>query len=267
MKNYRAKFFISLFVGILSISIGFLTNEQTSYAEKNNQTIDQLNAKQIIDIFPNKILAQSVAQALGTEINTCVTQQQLDTITTLTLSGEYDYYQSLKRNLNLFKGFEHLPNIEELSLNYLYELNQQSLLPISGATKLTKLSLNSCRAYRHTKLRTLSQILPYDLPNLKKLSLDIDGPSDALDNLFRLEKYEHLEELEISNLSPYLKFPSLNEFFGLHNLKKLSLQNLGLSNIDNFSFLTNLEYINLKGNNISDFSILNQLPNLKQIIK
>ncbi len=53
----------------------------------------------------------------------------------------------------------------------------------------------------------------------------------------------------------------------LTQVKEMDLSNRGICNLDGIQYFLGLEKIDLRGNNIKDFRLLDKLPNLKKIIK
>ena len=187
----------------------------------------------------------------------------------------------------VFKGAEYLTTLEKLTIEcdcIIDELNKFKNLKyletespqLQITDKLESLKTLEMNIYKEDyNIYSLEQFpnlenlninggYKINLGELKKLKiLCISGMNFSLENISTFDNLPNLEQLELSNSSEISEIKNLDK---LSNLKVLNLsENYEIENINGIENLKNLEYINLYKNNISDISVLNKLPKLKEV--
>ena len=254
-----------------------LVLELNNSEEKNRllQLIDKANSllnddqddssirKKISEWFPSNYLAASIAQQLGAKngVNTIVTKKELNKIESLVLLGDYS---EKKHDPNLLKGIEHLNNLNYFDMIDFSNLTSDILKELTKIPNLIHLNFDQCYGENRT---TIFSKLPH-LEKLRVLSYTYGEVSYSMKDIEKVPLISpNIEGLNLYNTSSIVKISSL-EFLGkLTTLKTLTLRNVGLHDIDYLETLVNLESIDLTGNNITDYSVLGKLPNLKEVIK
>ncbi|EBF5117001.1 hypothetical protein FH008_13480, partial [Listeria monocytogenes] len=190
----------------------------------------------ISDVFPDNAVAQTIRQILGaTTVSDMITQSDLDSITTVTIS----YW-----GVGNISGMEHLTNLTNLTLNENPTLSDIS--PLSGLTKLTNLKIDSSN---------VSDISPLSgLTNLTSLSLRNNQISDIspLSGLTKLTDLI-LNNNQISDVGPLGNLP---------NLLDLEMRSNQISDVSPLSTLPKVFALRLGSNQISDISSLTDIPRL-----
>jgi len=230
-------------------------------------------------IFPDPIIAQTIAAAFGRAPSARVTQAELNEIWGLEVTGWGTIWnlQGLQflNNLELLdlannaiqdiRPLSNLRNLAYLSLVF----NQVSdLSPLSGLSQLEWLWAHS---------NELSNVQPLSgLTNLTWLELSLN----QIQNIHPLSGLTNLEILglsvnRINNIQPLSSLRNLYELFlgqnplvdlrplaGLTRLERLRLSSNQIHNIDSLSGLTNLTDLWLGDNQIADFRPLNNMNRL-----
>jgi len=233
--------------------------EQTKRPEFGTYSV--IGAKRIVEIFPDPVLANVIAQKLGrTNTQARVTQAELNGIKSLSLS-----YMGKIQNL---EGVQYL---SELTSIVLRGLKTSDFSVLSNLTKLTDLDMSYSQISDINVLKNLTA--------LKNLNLDSTEISDinVLKNLTALTSLDlysnHISDISaLSNLTnltylnmKYNKISDISALNKLTNLKSLYLNNNQISDMSALSSLTNLKSLYLTGNKISDISALSNLTTLDSL--
>lgn len=187
---------------VLSIAVTSLFLNVNSMNAAGNETIN--------DLFPDAVLAEEVAKRLKRDVNSVVTQEQLNTVHTINLNGKY---------VEIFEGMNLLTGLKNLSYGNNREINK---IPAEffELTSLTTLYIQV------TSIKELPDEIE-NLTQLKSLSIGntyIESLPDSIGNLKNLENLViyglYLEELPstFTNLSNLNKLnASWNSFATLSN--------------------------------------------------
>jgi len=255
---------------------------------------DEDEPKPITAWFPDPALAGAIAQVLNVDdASTPVTSADLKRISTI----RYDSFGLAGNQIKSLVGLEFLTNLASLELRN-HEIDD--LAAISELSTLTALSLvsNNLSDRNLLQLRNLQALEHLDLHDNQIVTLD---PLQGLTNvvllrlsqnkirevnaLAHLKQLTHLwlDENEISDLSPLSSLPELEELdIGCNNVEDVSplgaiktLQVIELfrnfvSDLTPLRPLINLRHLSLgkltaAENNITDFSVLTDLPNLDSL--
>lgn len=195
----------------------------------------------IANIFPDRALADRIANALGKSYSSTVTQTELDSITELDLSA---------KGITNLEGMGTLNNLVSLNLMY----NQLGALPaeIGNLTKLEELMADGCG------LTTLPKEIG-GLISLKRLTLQSNGMTSVPDEI------GNLPALEVLDLSYRNSFPTFPEALcRITSLQDLGMAEVGLKNLPaKIGALTQLKKLVLEGNQIA--SLPKEIGRLKQL--
>ena len=196
--------------------------------------------------FADSSLERAVGEALVTaglfaQVPSSITVAQMDSLTTLNASG---------RGIQSLAGLDYATNLNTLNLN---NNKISDLSPLSYLTSLTSLNLNN------NKISDLSSLA--SLTNLTHLNLYANSIADVrpLASLTNLTSLQIGENHGISDMSPLAS---------LTNLTHLKMRGSGIDNaeLQTFSGLTNLTWLNLASNPITNLYPLTCLPNLKKLL-
>ncbi|WP_099224898.1 LapB repeat-containing protein [Listeria costaricensis] len=165
---------------------GIPSNEQTVNGEEvSNQTLQSVpDGQTYLQIFPDQVLAKHVAEAAGKEVTDIVTQEDLNKVTSLSITS------MVVTNL---EGMEYLTNLTSFSC---VNSGISDLTPLSSLTQLKRLMLRSGKK--------ISDITPLaNLTNLEYIDLGNCQVSDisALKNLTHLTTLT-LDDNKITDVSP-----------------------------------------------------------------
>ena len=233
--------------------------------------------------IPDPNLRAAIEEALGKAKDATITEADMATLTTLSIShhssGPISDLTGLEYAINLTHLFLATVGVSDISLigklTNLTELSLQvnrisDISPVAKLTKLTFLNLGQNDISDISPLAGLTKLTFLLLSNNSRLS-DI-SPVAGLTNLTDLE----LAQNNISNISPLSRLTNLTYLnlsantirdisllSGLTNLQRLSLSRSRIGDIASLSGLTNLTYLSLSDNYISDISPIAGLTNLQ----
>lgn len=238
------------------VEVNAATSDITTAPEKSLQEAPPATVDQI---FPDDALAFKVAQELGVSEDTVVTQEQLDTITTMVyvafgvedLTG-MEYLHNLKLvdlSQNNISNLENLANLTELEVVSLNENQITDITPLMNLPKLNNLELGV------NQISTLPSF--ENLTNLKILNLS----SNQLNDISALKDTPQLTNLSISanNVS------DISVLSALDNLKVFYAESNQLTSIESLRNKTKLEYFDANFNQIKDVTPLSTIPTIKSI--
>ncbi|PCH78546.1 MAG: hypothetical protein COB98_00260 [Flavobacteriaceae bacterium] len=146
-----------------------------------------------------------------------------------------------------------LANLKKLkTLNLTYTHNLRDVSPFKDLSQLDSLKYNSAEY--------IEDISPMKyLVNLKLLRFSHGKKVtdfSFLEKLVKIEKLYLRSNIHLKDLSFVSKMP---------NLKRLSIAYTGITDIAALSDFSAMEYLNLGGLKITDFSVLKSMPNLKEL--
>ena len=193
--------------------------------------------------FADPNLTAAVWEALGWPVPTTrlITAADTDSLTTLNANG---------RGIKSLVGLEHATNLDTL---HLYNNKITDVSPLASLTNLKRLNL---RANKITDVSPLAS-----LTNLETLILYANGISDVTP----LAGLTNLETLHVTG-NPLRG--NVRPLAGLTNLERLKVNDTGIrdSGLSTLAAsLTNLTYLDLSSNTISDLSPVTCLPNLERL--
>ncbi|MBM5705967.1 LPXTG cell wall anchor domain-containing protein [Listeria ivanovii] len=226
------KFFLlkSMVVALIVISGIWISSSQGMKVKAANIS----KGEAINKIFPNANLAEEIKKDLGkTSVTDVVTQNELDTITSIGGSG-----------IDTIEGMQYLNNLTFIAFN---KDNISDLSPLAGLTKMKHITLG------YNKIKDISALA--NMKDLEYLSIPGNQVSDLspLSNLTKLNHIE-LEKNEISDISVLAN---------LTNIDYLTLASNKISDISAVGNLTKLTYFAAKKNKIKDISALSNLTKLR----
>ncbi|EAE8346207.1 hypothetical protein BOQ23_04585 [Listeria monocytogenes] len=278
---------------LITLNLAFLAAFSPVYAEENsnqtNHAVSTTNkstlknsptneAEKLSTIFPDDTLASYIASLLHVSVDTTVTQQQLDSVKTVSMNNagivdltgmsRLSNLTSINLSNNAITTIDDLRNLTKLTsltlnnnqittIDSLENLDELTTLKVED-NQLTSVSLDSMNSLQFAEFQGNISITELSCINLPKITGIYSGNyisnSGVTVNSSILEK---LTMKNIPNLSQ-LVFSELNlqtvELTDLPHLTKLDLRNNHLAEIDmgNISTLTNLY---LTGNELNDLDI------------
>ena len=215
--------------------------------------------------IPDRNLRYSIERTLGKAPGTEITQVDMLTLTSLTVTAS----RAVARVADL-TGIELAVNLTELNLDTI--LNVENISVLGGLTNLTELNLGGSQTIVDisalgglTNLEKLdlraNQIIDVStlggLTNLMELNLRANRISD----IASLSSLRNLEKLDIGDNH----ISDISAFRSLTNLMELNLAGNRILDISSLSSLRNLEKLDLTGNRISDISAFRSLTNLMEL--
>jgi len=252
---------------------------------KNLTLIEQFTAlESVLVLYASKKVTKSLFSLSNLKkLSIHIRAKHTETFDVASLKNIKELYVENKNPIAL-EGFSTLKHLEVLSLkdsckaNDIYNFKNLWYLKINEAVDinklpaiptLTKLEIDVTETYevseltKFTNLKELSikgtnKINLGHLPNLKVLDISSTFPK----KIDFLEGLPNLEKLSLEN-------NGLTEITGLERLSNLKMLNLSenyeIEDLTGVTNLKSLEYLNLYENKISDVSLLNLLPSLKQV--
>ncbi|MBK3926344.1 leucine-rich repeat domain-containing protein [Listeria ivanovii] len=219
----------SLVVALIVIGGIWIGSSQGMKVEAANISKDEAINK----IFPNANLAEEIKKELGkTSITDVVTQNELDTITSISGSG-----------VDTIEGMQYLNNLTFIVFN---KDNISDLSPLAGLTKMKHIML------AYNKIKDISPLA--NMTDLEYLSIPGNQISD-ISSLLNLTKLNHVE-LENNQIS------DISVLANLTDIDYLTLATNQISDISAVGNLTKLTYLTARKNKIKDISALANLTNL-----
>ncbi|QWH75414.1 hypothetical protein EXW59_00500 (plasmid) [Bacillus mycoides] len=166
------------------------------------------------------------------------------------MQANLDLIQSLwlKGDIKSLEGLQHVRNIKELTLKYMD--NVDSLSYLKYLNKLTHFGMVHTVVHDKKSLSVLNHLV-----YLKSIFIDHAGDVNELGNL------DHLPNLESIHISSSFidKNPGLTA--SIH-LKELSLRDTDIQHYSHYSQFTQLEEVNLDGNQLKEIPDFSSNPNL-----
>ncbi|QWH64160.1 leucine-rich repeat domain-containing protein (plasmid) [Bacillus mycoides] len=186
----------------------------------------------------NEILNQLTGLLGRQATNNDLVQSNLDLIQTLWLKGD----------IKSLEGLQYLRNMKELSLKYMDSVDSLSYL--KHLNKLTHFGMVHTVVHDKKSLSVLNHLV-----DLKSIFIDHAGDVNELGDL------DYLPNLESIHISSSLldKNPGLTN--SLH-LKDLSLRDTDIQHYSHYSQFTQLEEVNLDGNQLIEVPDFSANPNL-----
>ncbi len=246
---------------------------------------------------PDRALAKILRSKLSITSKIPITQEALQTITSLANDYISEGYRQGADEIEDLTGLEHATAMTSLSLPYhgvsnitaLQSLTQLTSLdfsnnyelsnytPLSGLTNLTSLNLVNTYISDISALSGLTKLTDLNIGEdfygspFRESELSNISPLTNLTELTSLT-FSKTEVSDISHLSGLTKLTTLrisdtevsdiSHISGLTNLTTLDISRTKVSNISTLSNLTKLESLYLSGNRIADISPLTGLTNL-----
>lgn len=149
---------------------------------------------------------------------------------------------SINQNMSLvsIQGIKNLINLQELEIT---NTKVENVEEISKLTKLTKLDLRNNNITDITPLSNNIELISLDLRGNKNIDANRENYTGE-----KLEKVNKIGEILERNGTIYLDIDKLKLF---NNYKKLDLSNQNLVTLDALEGLVGLEYLNLSGNKLT----------------
>jgi len=235
-------------IGLFSVSTaGYAATAEAvqqnehSIVTKSNQRSVALPAK-ISGIFPDVVIAKTIASLLGKNIDDAVTQDDLNRVTRLYIN---------EPGVSNLDGVQYLKKMNSLTLvnsNLRKDASAiKDLTPLTDLTELKTLVLENHRVRDLSPLKNLS---------LQRLALPYNQLTDISSMNSMSKSYRSLMELDLSsnNISD---LKPLAEFEGL---KIIYLQRNNISEVETLSTFAHdhvISILDLSDNRIHDFSFLN----------
>ena len=196
--------------------------------------------------FADSSLERAVGEALVTaglfaQVPSSITVAQMDSLTTLNASG---------RGIQSLAGLDYATNLDTLNLG---NNKISDVSPLSYLTSLTSLNLN---------FNKISDVSP--LTSLTKLEV-LHLYANSISDVSPLANLTNLKSLTVTGNPLGGRVTPLANLTNLTRLKvnDVELGNSGLSTLA--ASLTNLTFLDLSSNTISDLSPLTCLPNLERL--
>ena len=199
----------------------------------------------IRNIFPDLVLAELVAEALGLNIEDTVTQAQLDEILEI---GDFMTDVVFTQRIESIEGIQYLRELQTAVFHFVTEVSD--LTPLARLQNLHTLFLASAGNIDLSDLAGMDS-----LRDLRLIGMDQALVGNGLAPLLELSNLQELalNRFQISDISPLA---------GLVGLEILDLSWNEISDLSPLAGLTNLEILHLSWNEISDLSPLVGLTNL-----
>ncbi len=245
-------------------NIKYINNKGKEYGDKVDEKIleDETHIR-----FKNKAFGAYVSSVSGATEEDMIFQW-MKTQTSLTIED---------KTVTSLEDLVFFPNLTNLKLG---RLTLENLDGIENCTKLTSLNFSGTKIKNYDKVKNISNLNSLelysavddesfgkvieslkDLTNFKYLRL---WHNDELINLKEIGKLKNLNRLviEYSNIN----IMNIDVIGELKSLKTLTIsQNKGISSIEFIKNLTNLETLELVGDNISDITPISSCTNLKTL--
>lgn len=176
-------------------------------------------------------------------------------------------YLILETDIN-FTGFENLKQLKSLKIGADMADAGVDINLLPQMKKLKRLNLTSY----HSKIKGLEQLsnLEYlrlkgcpkiKLGKLNKLKV-LDMENSGVTDFSKFKELPNLEGLDVSSMYNDLSLKGIHKF---PNLKLLTVAESDIKDITDLKPLKKLKYLDLYYTGISDVSVLNTLPNLKEV--
>ncbi len=233
-------------IGLLSFSTAgqaaeVVQQNEHSIVTKSNQRSVALPAK-ISGIFPDVVIAKTIASLLGKNVDDTVTQDDLNGVTRLYIN---------QPGVSNLEGVQYLKKMYVLTLvNSNLKKDARAIEDLTPLSDLTELKFLVVENHR---VRDLSPLK--NLP-LERLALPYNQLSDISSMKDMTKSYKSLTELDLSSNNIYDLKP-LAEFEGL---KIIFLQRNNISEVETLSTFAHdqvISILDLSDNHIHDFSFLN----------
>ena len=179
------------------------------------------------------------------------------------------YLDAQEREIECLDGLEYAQNIETLILS---RNKLQSLDPIKDLRNIEKLDVSGNQLRDLQALHGFRQLKSLNISHNNLYTMDISAVAAMInleylnmkkakiDSLVYLEKCAHLKEVSINTENGPFSFAVLGR---LKNLKKLDLSGMRLFNIDDLTYISTLEELDLSTNLMNDISALLSMENLR----
>lgn len=143
-----------------------------------------------------------------------------------------------------------LKKLKELNLTYTHGL--RDITPLENLTQLESLSYS--HAYYIENILAIGKLV--NLKFLQFTGSEIIDNFEFLNNLTKIERLHLDRNIHLKNLSFTAFMPHLRE---------LNVSSTGITDISLLSNFSAMEFLSLRGLEISDFSVLKNMPNLKEL--
>lgn len=198
-----------------------------------------------------------------------MTQDSIESITSLSLRGSFDYPTShVSEHINNIEGIKQFINLKELAVT---SHNITSIENISFPSGLEYLSLAMGKLESINNVVLPSSLKIFDLHqnfNLTEINIELPESLEEL-NLHGLSALKNWESINFPNNLKKLNLASCNLGYKIENLNlpitltELLIGDNGITNIDCLSKLINLEDLCVGANNISDISVIEKFSRLE----
>ncbi|MEJ5921244.1 leucine-rich repeat domain-containing protein [Bifidobacterium thermophilum] len=246
----------------------------------------------IAQCFPDRNLADAVAEANSKRPSDVFTQQIIDNTTTLRHAAEDSTHTNVdaSKSITSLKGIQRLQRVREISLwgegihdlSPLYSLPQLSILWIGKSDKIDVTQIS--RLTQLTELHLYADHIS-DVSSLNRLGKvnSLDLSDNGIANVAALSKLTNLVSLnlganQISDISPLQNLTKLNDLdlgenditdvtplYGLTGLTSLDLSGNDITDIQPLRQLSKLQILSLGSNRIRDVKALSGLSNLMRL--
>ncbi|OUA91624.1 leucine-rich repeat domain-containing protein [Bacillus thuringiensis] len=223
-----------------------------------NQVLAEEKGTNKTENFPVSSVEQSKIQIPDQQLKNEILNQLTELLGRKATSNDLvqvnlDLIQSLwlKGDIKSLEGLQYVRNMKELTLKYMDSVDSLSYL--KPLNKLTHFGMVHTVVHDKKSLSILNHLL-----DLKSIFIDHAGDVNELGDLNHLPS---LESIHIS--SSFLdKNPSLTD--SIH-LKELSLRDTEIQHYSHYSQFTQLEEVNLDGNQLIEVPDFSSNPNLKAL--
>lgn len=167
-----------------------------------------------------------------------------------------------------FKGMEKLLKLKSLQLGSEYGDTDIIVNDLPKLKKLQRLSITNydqeikgLSRFPNLKYLRIKGCRKLTLKTMKKLEV-LDLENSSINEFSEIELQPRLEKLNLSSLNGDLDFKDIDKF---PNVKVLSLWESDVTDISGLAPLKKLEILDLYYTSVKDVSVINTLPNMKEI--
>jgi serine/threonine protein kinase len=215
-------------------------------------------------VFSEPLIEQAARLVLGKPDGETVTADDLALITEIAIRGDrvflsFEDADAAWREAGYTQNDGTLLSLDDLrdmkNLQKLYLTNQPGLRNISALAEISGLleaRFHSCYISDFSPLTQLSRLYALDVLNSPVADYSVFGEIQAL------------RQLALS--TGYVEIRSISDLGDLSNLRQLDVAGSKLESLDGIENLTSLEWLNIRNNPVTDFSQLDGLPRLSELV-